>query len=367
MFDWYKGNLKWLPERTIYLTKHGSHAYGTSRPDSDLDIRGICIPPKEYFLGFLNRFEQAESKDPDVCVYDIRKFLELATNNNPNVIELLYTDPVDHILVTPLAAKLIENRDLLLSQKTKHTFSGYAISQLKRIKTHRRWLLDPPKKKPEREDFGLPSNLKIPENQRRAAESQMLKLVENWKVDLAMVDDAARIDLLNRIAEAMADMDLSLDRQWEAAGRKLGFDDNFLLYLGHERSYNGALNDWKHYQDWVRNRNVIRADLEAKYGYDTKHGMHLVRLMRMAKEILSGQGVLVKRPDAAELMDIRNGVWSYDRLIEWAEATEKELEQLVLTTTLPKSPNRNKFDQLCVQLTEISFRFKDLTTVIAWA
>jgi hypothetical protein len=52
-YDWttYKGNLKWLPARTIYLTRHGSHAYGTSLPTSDLDIRGIAIAPIHYYLG----------------------------------------------------------------------------------------------------------------------------------------------------------------------------------------------------------------------------------------------------------------------------------------------------------------------------
>jgi hypothetical protein len=36
----YKGNLTWLPKSVIYLTRHGSHAYGTSLPESDVDIRG---------------------------------------------------------------------------------------------------------------------------------------------------------------------------------------------------------------------------------------------------------------------------------------------------------------------------------------
>jgi len=41
MFDWsqYNGNLKWLPEMTIFLCNHGSHAYGTSLPTSDHDYR----------------------------------------------------------------------------------------------------------------------------------------------------------------------------------------------------------------------------------------------------------------------------------------------------------------------------------------
>jgi len=40
-FDWklYNGNLTWLPERTIFMARHGSKAYGTSLPTSDEDFR----------------------------------------------------------------------------------------------------------------------------------------------------------------------------------------------------------------------------------------------------------------------------------------------------------------------------------------
>jgi hypothetical protein len=50
-----------------------------------------------------------------------------------------------------------------------------------------------------------------------------------------------------------------------------------------------------------------RTELVDKFGYDTKHAMHLVRLIRMAKEILIEGVVHVYRDDREELMDIR--VW----------------------------------------------------------
>ena len=40
--------------------------------------------------------------------------------------------------------RLVEVRDSFLSKRAKHTFSGYALSQLKRINTHYRWLKNPP-------------------------------------------------------------------------------------------------------------------------------------------------------------------------------------------------------------------------------
>lgn len=86
----------WVPQRTILLTRAGSHAYGLATPESDLDLRGIVIPPKEYFLGFWHRFAQAESTGPDLVIYDIRKFFHLAAACNLSIIELLWTAAEDH-------------------------------------------------------------------------------------------------------------------------------------------------------------------------------------------------------------------------------------------------------------------------------
>src|SRR5262245_20013011 len=104
----YRGNLTWVPQRTIFLTRAGSHAYGLATPESDLDLRGVVIPPKEYFFGFAHHFEQAESSDPDFVLYDIRKFFQLAAACNPSIIELLWIGEEDHLLVTSLGRRLIE-------------------------------------------------------------------------------------------------------------------------------------------------------------------------------------------------------------------------------------------------------------------
>lgn len=226
-FSWaqYKGNLDWLEPRTIFLTISGSRAYGTQTPTSDFDFRGIAIAPKEYYLGFNKRFEQVESKDPDLTIFELQKFIKLATDCNPNIVEILYTDPSNHLIVTPAGGRLLDNRELFLSQKAKHTFSGYAISQLKRIK-----------------------------------------------------------------------------------------------------------------EDWSTR--------------DLKHAMHLVRLMTMCREILQDGEVIVKRPDADFLLSIRNGAWSYEKLIEWADKQDKELTELMKVSKLPKAPDRNKIDKLCVELIE---------------
>jgi uncharacterized protein len=61
----------------------------------------------------------------------------------------------------------------------------------------------------------------------------------------------------------------------------------------------------------------------------------------------------VKRPDAVELIAIRSGAWSYDKLIGFAEEQEQHLLEVAKKSELPKRPNRKKLDQLCCEITEM--------------
>jgi predicted nucleotidyltransferase len=344
----------WLDARTIYLARHGSHAYGTALPTSDRDLRGIAVPPREYLLGCVHHFEQAEQKgDPDIVIFDLRKFMNLAADCNPNVLEILFVEPEDRLTVTPAAELLLAQRQLFLSKKARHTFSGYAMSQLKRIETHRRWLLDPPKAPPVRQDFGLPERSVLPKDQLAAAESLMRKQVDAWQLDLEPLDEASKIQFQDRLARALAEMSLAgEDAQVRSAGRLLGYDDNFLDLLDRERRYTAAARQWESYVTWVKTRNPARAELEARHGYDSKHGMHLVRLMRMCAEILTSGQVRVRRPDAEELLAIRRGAWSYETLMEWARKQDAELEACYKSSPLPHSPDRKAIDALCVRIVD---------------
>jgi len=337
-FDWshYKGNLDWLKNGTIFLCKAGSHAYGTNTPASDLDIRGVAIPPLRYFYGFLNKFEQAEIKgDIDCVIYDIRKFVALATECNPNVIELLFTDESDWLY--PQEGddfnwmRLYGIRDLFLTKAARHRFSGYAYSQLKRIKTHRSFLLQPRDRKPERADFNLPEHSTIPKEEMGLINSKVQKLE-----DVAGGLGATKGQILDEHLIHQA-----IDGIVSAA---------LIPIVIAERKYGSAMREYVSYQKWKTERNPARAALEAQSGYDAKHGAHLVRLMRMCKEILEGKGCIVKRPDAEELLAIRNGAWSYDRLIEYAASTDQLIESAYQTSKLPHGPDRVAIDRTLCEL-----------------
>lgn len=347
----HENSLPWLAPWTILLVKSGSHAYGTNTPTSDLDVKGVAIAPSEYYMGFSKKFEQAECKDGiDGVIYEMRKFFSLCADNNPNILEVVWTEPDGVLYETPLGAELRGLREKFLSRKVKHTFSGYAASQLKRIKGHYRWLKDPPKSQPTRQEFGLPERTLIPADQLAAARAAVQKKIDGWQMDLSFVDDAIRAGIEAELHRVLDEQEVNGSDQWTRAARAIGLDDNFIELMDMERRYEAAKKQWQQYQEWQKNRNEARAALEAKWGYDTKHAMHLVRLLRMCREILEGKGVLVKRPDAEELLAIRNGAWTYEALVEWAEAEDKALDIVAKSSPLPRTPPRELLDLMCRSL-----------------
>lgn len=361
-----------LQARTILLSMSGSHAYGTNRPDSDVDVKGVCVAPRSYREGFLGRFEQAEKapnmapfipllREPlrgiaerdglDGTVFGIDKFFKLASDCNPNVIEILWTVPEDRLICTPEGARIIEARTLFLSRKALYTFRGYAISQMRRIQGHRRWFLDPPKAPSTRGEFGLPERTVIPADQVLAAEAAVQKRVDSWEIDFGILDDAEKIHIREQLEATLLDWQMGSDEKYRAAGRLLGYEDNFLDLLDRERHYHAAQRNWVQYLDWKAKRNPARAAMEAKFGYDGKHALHLTRLMRMCREILSKGEVLIRRPDADELRGFLQGSMPYEELLAWAEAEDRALVELAATSPLPRAPDRVALDELCQEIT----------------
>ena len=70
---------------------------------------------------------------------------------------------------------------------------------------------------------------------------------------------------------------------------------------------------------------------------DGKNMMHCRRLMDMAREIAEGKGIVVRRPNAQELIDIRQGKVDLQSLIDHVEAEIKAVDELYKNSTLPDS------------------------------
>jgi predicted nucleotidyltransferase len=148
---------RWLPANAQYETIMGSVAYGVSADTSDIDVYGWAIPRKDDVFPHLRgeipgfgrpakRFEQYQEHhvaDPDalagrgrtydLTIFGIVKFFALATANNPNVIDALFT-PATCVLHTTRVGTLVrEHRRLFLHRGAWPKFKGYAYAQLHKL------------------------------------------------------------------------------------------------------------------------------------------------------------------------------------------------------------------------------------------
>jgi len=370
-----------LRPHTHLLVVAGSRAFGVHRADSDVDVKGVAVPPAAWIHGCMRQFEQAtetndiagfvedlrdDERDSvtrtklEGTVFDLRKFIRLAAEANPNIIEVLFSRDEEVRLITDVGRCLRASRSLFLSARARHTFAGYATSQLKRIETHRRWLLNPPDREPTRGDFDLPQRTVFPADQLAAATAAIRSRIDAWDVDLSGLAEPERLDLQSRIATLIAELQITQDDRWRAGARAIGIDENFLLLLDRERRYKAARNQWEQYHHWKEHRNAARAEGEARFGYDVKHGAHLYRLLKMCREILVAGEVHVWRGDldANVIHAIRGGEWTYDRLVGWARDADAELGEIYSSRryVVPDAPDPGAVDALCVELVERALR-----------
>jgi hypothetical protein len=126
----------------------------------------------------------------------------------------------------------------------------------------------------------------------------------------------------------------------------LGLSDAVVETLAREKRYRSAVRHWEAYERWKEERNPARAALEARFGYDTKHAMHLVRLMRTGLELLETGELRVRRPDAEELASIRDGALSFDALIEETERLSARIEAAAVRTALPPDVDHEALETL---------------------
>ncbi|MBX2801304.1 MAG: nucleotidyltransferase domain-containing protein [Myxococcales bacterium] len=374
-----------LRARTVLLTVGGSRAYGLHTDHSDVDVKGCCVPPAASVLGLGRRFEQvdddrisvffevldapereaADAHGLEGTVYDLRKLMGLALQTNPNILDVLFCRDAEVRICTEAGARLRAERHAFVTQRARQTYSGYAAAQLKRIRSHRAWLLSPPAAAPTRSDFDLPEVSLMPAQQIEAAEAAIRKQIDSWELDLEMLEEPDRIAVRQGVSQILAEQRVALglqdddDVRWTAAARWVGLADDLIEALKRERSYRAAKRAFRQYQHWKTHRNPDRAALEERYGYDTKHGAHLVRLLRMAFEILSTGRVHVWRgaedggpDDVEELQAIRRGAWSYEALVTWADAQTERIDEWLKhhRSPVPEGPDREHLDALCVEL-----------------
>lgn len=297
----------WLCDNTVYLTIMGSMAYGVNTDSSDIDIYGICIPKKEMvfphltgeILGFgkqINRFEQwqehhiktTNSKEYDFGVYNIVKYFQLLMENNPNIIDSIFT-PRECIIHSTHTGELIrENRKIFLHKGAFHKFKGYSFSQKNKM-----------------------DNIK---------NRQLVKNIRAFEDEHGISHNITYKDVLNENPEIYQILN----------------KDTMVEYI---RLFQEGISDNKRFES----HKIFNTDVKFMY--------HLMRLLSEIEQILI-EGDLDLRRNNEQYKAIRRGEMSEEDINKWFTNKELQLEKLYSESTLQWGPDEDKIKQLLINCLE---------------
>lgn len=294
-----------LPEGLILLGWRGSVAHGMyvpkSDPDSidDKDVMGVYIAPIEHYLGFGRKdvYEKWEG-EWDCVFYELRKFIGLLLNCNPNVLSLLWVKENGIIYENSLGSMLRENRHLFVTKKAYHSFSGYAHDQFKKMIS-----------------FNQEAQALM-----RDLEQQLVKF--DIDPDSATDGNALKTTSGQPFVAATTEM-----------------MEVVKLYRGERRRY---------YSGGYMGKK--RRELVMRVGYDAKNAAHLIRLLRMGIEFLTEGKMHVERADGPELLSIKRGEWSLEKVKAEAERLFQLAQEAYVRSHLQPEPDRERAEKLCVKM-----------------
>ena len=313
-YNFLKENIH-LGNNIMLLTMSGSIAYGTNIATSDTDVRGITLERPNELLG-LDNFDQFENKETDTTIYSFRKIVSLLLNCNPNCIEILATNP-EHILIMTEEGKLLrDNIDLFLSQKASNSFSGYATAQLRRLQN-------------------ALARDSYPQEEK---EKHILKSIN------------VQMDHLKKHYKEFTDSEIEL---YIDNSDKEDYETEIFIKTNMFNGY--PLRDFKNIYSEISNIVVDYGKLNKRNKKkDTlhlfKHSLHLIRLLLMGTEILSGKPVTTYRPEREFLLDIRNEKYTFDEIFEMVDKYEADFLYAKENSPLPMKPDYKKINELTIEI-----------------
>jgi predicted nucleotidyltransferase len=365
----------------LYLVIRGSHAYGTNVPTSDTDYSGIFVQNLDSILG-MSYVEQINDDKNDIVIYEIRRFLELLAKNNPTVLELLNT-PEDCIIYKhPLFDSILENRDKFLTKICANSFGGYAKEQIGKAKGQNKkqnWEKDKVTRKTPLDFCYLHqgeksvSLVEYLESRNLDQKFAGLSKVPHSKDTYAMFYDYYCASMYSeksgKIEKKISKFINNFSPYKSMRFKGISFEDSndiklssipldcpnhyFVGYISYNKDgYTQHCKDYKSYETWLEQRNDQRwVDVESHgQKIDGKNMMHCRRLMDMAREIAEGKGIVVRRANAQELIDIRQGKVDLQTLIDHVESEIKEIDLLYKNSTLPDNVDMNLVEQILINI-----------------
>jgi predicted nucleotidyltransferase len=358
---------KEIEDGMILFCRSGSHAYGLNTESSDLDYKGVCIAPRRFYVT-LSDFEQKdkgwneeyfpETKFPqldksDTVIYEVRRYLRLLMAQNPNILEMLWQEPEDYIHLTELGQILIDHKHQLVSKKIAGTFVNYARAQIKKMETHRKWLLNPPTKRPSWEDYGV-AVPNLTNTQIEAFIEYLYLLIKDRIEYYQQAEDLHDILYKQVDWKSVLKQSIMPEECFQMTQAITNASDEYMQLLRISQQYRADLKRWNNYQDWLKNRNQKRFEIESKCRYDGKNASHCVRLMTMAIETMKTGEIIVNRKKAGDvnfLLDIKYGKITYSELQDIVDSLFKTAEYVIKNEcNLPNTVNYELINHLCERI-----------------
>lgn len=297
----------------------GSWLYGTADPlTSDKDYIGIFLPDESYILGF-KRVEEVDfsiiDKDEngknteralDRKLYEFRKFITLAKDNNPNVVEILFCNGENIVFINDVGRELLDMRHAFLHKGLKQRFIGYAIAQRHKMVIKKD------------NYFDLLNSLSY------------LHMFHHGKTLLEIILSEHTPYFIKKR------LDVNGNISFIQIG-DLNFNPSIIV--------KNATSKIQERIDKVGNRE----ELLTKYGYDVKYSMNLIRLMLSGIELLKTGDLKFPLKDRELLRDIRNGKWDMMRVLDYSYELEKEIEAVAENSKLPNRSNEDLIEEFTIK------------------
>jgi len=332
----------------LFLAVRGSHAYGTNVEGSDIDYTGVFCQSMEDILGMVE-CDQINDSSSDIVIYEIKRFLELVTKNNPIMLEIINTPDDCVIYKHPIFDIIINNKDKFLTKGCMYSFGGYAKEQISKAR-----------------------------GQNKKQNWETSRMSRKTPIDFCyFIDNDRSVPLLEFLSKQnVSQYDCGLSKVSHAKDLySLYFGDMFRgiiipgsndirtsivpngsKFIGNisynKDGYTKHCVDYKSYQTWIENRNDQRwVDVESHgQKIDGKNMLHCRRLISMAKEIAMGKGVIVRRPDFEYLISIRKGMVDLESLIDQTNIDLNECDDLFMSSNLPDKIDTRFINDILIKI-----------------
>ena len=332
-------------DNCIALFVTGSHLYGTSIPSSDFDFEGLFLEEPEYVVG-TKRCDEVDfstgddkkrntSEDIDCKLYSVRKFFELAKQNNPNKCEWFFIPESCFVYKNERYwNNIVENKDLFLCQKLKYSFSGYAHSQEHKLLTKKKRFIE------------------------------LSKFLEILKKEVGV-----SVRIIGQLGFMFEDVptkkyDRETDKVVTIINKRLKYPFESIYYKKSDEGVDGIQVDQKYFNYGMGVESLVdyvtkevekygqRTRYIQEYGYDLKFSSHLFRLHYEGLQLLE-EGKL-DLPFTGEkqqfMIDIKNGKYSLYFLISKYEELKPSLEIAYEKTKLRHSPDDKAISKLQMKM-----------------